>query len=150
MQGVYLVTGIKHRKRARAPQGRNCCSTQLPEPLTAKAGLTMALLREALSYLGFHLCSLLGIHGQHVLVVADGVQSVLVLSTHVAFQGLQDAVGLHDTSREHLKTLHSQPKPTAQNFSCVSLLWCSVTSTHPPGYSLRTPQLMNTKQSRGF
>lgn len=44
--------------------------------------------------LGLHLCSLLGIHGQDVLVVTDGVLAVLVLGAHVSSQGLQDAMGL--------------------------------------------------------
>lgn len=44
--------------------------------------------------LGLHLCGLLGIHGQDVLVVTDGVLAVLVLCAHVSSQGLQDAVGL--------------------------------------------------------
>lgn len=44
--------------------------------------------------LGLHLCGLLGIHGQDVLVVTDGVLAVLVLRAHVSSQGLQDAVGL--------------------------------------------------------
>lgn len=44
--------------------------------------------------LGLHLCSLLGIHSQDVLVVTDGVLAVLVLGTHVPSQGLQDAVRL--------------------------------------------------------
>lgn len=44
--------------------------------------------------LGLHLSSLLGVHGQDVLVVADGVLPVLVLGPDVPPQRLQDAVGL--------------------------------------------------------
>lgn len=47
--------------------------------------------------LGLHLSSLLRIHSQDVLVVADGVLAVFVLGAHVASQGLQDAVGLSGT-----------------------------------------------------
>ena len=46
------------------------------------------------SDLRLHLSSLLGVHSQDVLVVADGVLTVLVLGTDVPPQGLQDAVGL--------------------------------------------------------
>lgn len=80
----------------------------------------MAPLTEIWSYLGFHLRSLLRIHRQDVLVVADGVQPVLVLGTDIALQGLQDAVGLQNRSREQLKPLES----TQTSTSGVSLHWC--------------------------
>lgn len=67
----------------------------------------MAPSTETHSYLGFHLRSLLWIHCQDVLVVADGVQPVLVLGTDIALQGLQDAVGLQNRSREQVKPLQS-------------------------------------------
>lgn len=44
--------------------------------------------------LGLHLGSLLGVHGQDVLVVADGVLTILILGTHVPLQSLQDTMGL--------------------------------------------------------
>ena len=59
-----------------------------------------------LPYLGPHLGRLLGVDSQHVLVVTEGVEAVFVLSTDVAPQGLQDAMGLQDrtgvfTSRDY-------------------------------------------------
>lgn len=44
--------------------------------------------------LGLHLSGLLWVHGQYVLVMADGVLAVLVLGADVPPEGLQDAVGL--------------------------------------------------------
>lgn len=44
--------------------------------------------------LGLHLGGLLRVHGQDVLVVADGVLTILILGTHVPLQSLQDTVGL--------------------------------------------------------
>lgn len=44
--------------------------------------------------LGLHLGGLLRVHGQDVLVVADSVLTILILSTHVPLQCLQDTVGL--------------------------------------------------------
>lgn len=51
------------------------------------------------SDLWLHLSSLLGIHSQDVLVVADGVLTVLVLSADVPSESLQDAVGLKETGK---------------------------------------------------
>lgn len=61
--------------------------------------VTMPPLTETFLYLRFHLGSLFWVHCQDVLVMADGVQAVLVLSTHVALQSLQDAVGLQSLRR---------------------------------------------------
>lgn len=49
--------------------------------------------------LRLHLSSLLRIHSQDVLVVADGVLAVFVFGADVPSQGLQDAVGLHRTKK---------------------------------------------------
>lgn len=124
-----LVTGSKHR-RGRAPQGWSCYSTQQHTASRASDShgwATMAPLTETPSYLGFHLCSLLWIHCQDVLVVADGVQPVLVLGTDVALQGLQDAVGLQDGSREQVTgALEStQTRSWKQHFRCepTLVLW---------------------------
>lgn len=57
--------------------------------------------------LWLHLSSLLGIHSQDVLVVADGVLAVLVLSTDVPPQGLQDAMGLKETAGPHVQYSHN-------------------------------------------
>ena len=55
---------------------------------------TMPALIETFLYLRFHLCSLFWVNCQDMLVMADGVQTVLVLSTNVALQSLHNAVGL--------------------------------------------------------
>lgn len=44
--------------------------------------------------LGLHLGGLLRVHGQDVLVMADGVLTIFILGTHVPLQSLQDTVGL--------------------------------------------------------
>lgn len=52
------------------------------------------IIRNKPTDLWLHLSSLLRINSQNMLVVADGVLAVLVFSTNVPSQGLQDAVGL--------------------------------------------------------
>lgn len=46
------------------------------------------------AYLRLHLRSLFWVNLQNVLVMANGVQAVFVLSADVALQGLEDTVGL--------------------------------------------------------
>lgn len=122
MEGACVVTGSKHRREGRAPQGWSCCRIQQQTASRAydsQGWATVALLTGICSYLGFHLRGLLRIHCQDVLVVADGVQPVLVLGTDIALQGLQDAVGLHNRSREQLKPLEStQTHSWKQHFRC--------------------------------
>lgn len=68
----------------------------------------MPPLTETFLYLRFHLCSLFWVNCQDVLVVADGVQPVLVLSTNIALQSLQDAVGLWDWRKGRVQIHWSQ------------------------------------------
>lgn len=86
--------------------------------------VTTPALAETFLYLRFHLCSLFWVNCQDVLVMADGVQAVLVLSTNVALQSLQDAVGLQDLRRGRVQ-IHLIPiKFTAeiQHFRCEPAL----------------------------
>lgn len=71
--------------------------------------------------LGLHLSCLLGIHGQDVLVVADGVLAVLILCADVPPQGLQDAVGLGGGRGEAV----SRVRGAKHGF--IKLLHCLVT-----------------------
>ena len=86
--------------------------------------VTMPPLIETSSYLRFHLCSLFWVNCQDVLVMADGVQAVLVLSTDVALQSLQDAVGLRGLKRGRVQIHLIQIKFTAeiQHFRCKPAL----------------------------
>lgn len=100
----YLVTGnMQTRTGDLYTSMSSCYSTQQISVRTwhtpsrvseSHCWITMPLLIETFSYLRFHLCSLFWVNCQDVLVMADGVQPVLVLSTNIALQSLQDAVGL--------------------------------------------------------
>lgn len=84
----------------------------------------MPPLTETFLYLRFHLCSLFWVNCQDVLVMADGVQTVLVLSTNVALQSLQDAVGLQDLRGERVQihSIHIKFTAEIQHFRCEPAL----------------------------
>lgn len=122
--------------------------------------VTMPPLIETFLYLRFHLCSLFWVNCQDVLVMADGVQAVLVLGTNIALQSLQDAVGLQDLRRGRVHVHLIQIKFTAeiQHFGCEPALLPdrSITCANFFGIFLTiksvrlgTLCLMNTKQSGG-
>lgn len=112
---------------------RSCYSTQQINVRTwrmasrvsdSQGWVTTPPLRETFSYLRFHLRSLFWVNCQDMLVVADGVQTVLVLSTNVTLQSLQDAVRLQDWRRARVQIHWIQIKFTAeiQHFGCEPAL----------------------------
>lgn len=56
--------------------------------------------------------------------MADGVQTVLVLSTNIALQSLQDAVGLQDLrgGRVQIHSIHIKFTAEIQHFRCEPAL----------------------------